>query len=202
MERATIASFGDVRGHSHGMQRFTRPYSVELTPEQYALLREEEQLKLAEVAIKFVNPENQRELLFLTFYVSADERADRVRIDEQNKRAYAEREQQERESKRLRLLQLAQGPKKTGRDSWFFVKHYDPRLEDRLVILLFGMYQVFRDGTDLKFVLKQTCGNGSFEDYDEQQFGTIEISFPESSISVGYSDFVNLTPDLIQEKLT
>jgi hypothetical protein len=198
----TIASFGNVQGHSHGMERFTRPYSIELTPEQYFLLCEEECMKLERVEIKFVDPLNTLQLKFIPFYVCAKERAERVRIDEENKKAEAERTAAEAAQRQQYLIALAQGPKKVGRDSWCFIKSYDPYRDD-LFILLFGQYQVFLEGSNFRFVLKQTWDGQTqtFQDFEQGKDGIVnDVFLHQDLVSVGYGDFANLTPDKIQEE--
>lgn len=196
----TIASFGDVRGHSHGMERFTLPYSIEITPEQYLLLSEEECMKLKRVDIKFLDPNTRSHIKLLPFYVCAEERAERERIDEEYYRANELSAAQEAEEKRISLLSLAAGPKKIGRDSWCFIKSYDPHRQD-LYLHLFGMYQVFRIGTDLRFVLKQTWDGQTrtFQDFHQGEVEINDVILSEALVSVGYGDFFNLTPDKIQE---
>ena len=197
----TIDSFGDVRGHSYGMTRFTRPYSIELTPDQYSLLCEEERQKLQLVEIKFEDPDDYNQLKFIPFYVCAIERAERERIDEEDHRAAAEKAAKESEDRRLYLQGLAEGPKKSGRDSWCFIKSYDPYRDD-LFILLFGQYQVFREGSNFRFVLKQTWDGPllCFQDFEQGKHGTVEdVLLHQDLVSVGYGDFANLTPDKIQE---
>lgn len=197
----TIDSFGDVRGHSYGMTRFTRPYSIELTPQQYSLLCEEECQKLKLVEIKFEDPGDRRQLKFIPFYVCAIERAERERIDSEERKAAAAREAKESEDRRLYLQALAQGPKKSGRESWCFIKSYDPYRDD-LFILLFGQYQVFREGSNFRFVLKQTWDGEllCFQDFEQGKNETVEdVLLHQDLVSVGYGDFANLTPDKIQE---
>jgi len=190
----TIASYGDTRGHSHGMERFTRPYSVELTPEQYSLLCEEECLTLRPQDIKFVDPENICKIKLITFYVPVEEKAERERVDLEKEREWMLKEEKKNQEKRAWLLELEKVPKKTGPDSWCFIKAYDPTVDD-LVVILFGNYQVFRDVCDgqkgYRFVQ---------QNYPEEVQERYEVFMTENLVTPGYGDFDSVTPDKIQEK--
>jgi hypothetical protein len=198
--RRSLSSYANKQGHSHGMTRFTRPYSMELTPQEFKRLKRSDSERMESVEIKFIDPDHPCKLKYIEFYVPKEERLLR-RIEDDMRTA-------DREEKQIRtqiawkktLDELALAPKKVGRDRWVFLKHYDDESTE-LRLNLFGIYEVAKDPqSPYTFTLKQIWNSElqKFQDYRGHDSWS-KVFIHERFVKPGYGDFKDLTPDLIDE---
>jgi hypothetical protein len=198
--RRSLSSFANKQGHAHGMTRFTRPYSMELTPQEFKRLKRSEADRLISVDIKFSDPDHPWNLKYVEFYVPKEERLLRVMEDDMRT---ADREEKQKETEiawRKTLDQLALAPKKVGRQRWVFLKHYNDE-SPGLTLNLFGVYEVSKNPqSPYTFTLKQIWNSElqSFQDYTGHDSWSI-VKIDERFVKPGYGDFKELTPDLIDE---
>ena len=189
--KISLQSLGDKSGKRNG---FSRNYSVELTKDEYNQLIEEDRVTLVAAKIKIPNyPTNT--FKFIELYVPLIEYNQRRKQEQYEDELKEEKEKKDEIQLFQRIHELSILPRKTGEESYCFIKMYDLNKEN-LTLSLFGNYQVFysEKKQEYTFVLKQLFDGREWIDVTQEA----PVILHRDIVKLGYGDFADVTPDKIQ----